>query len=35
VQVNANGVLTIDDFRNVGEVIVGGMEFPPREMASP
>ena len=35
MQVNANGVLTIDDFRKVGEVIVGGSEFPPREMASP
>ncbi|MEI7825012.1 MAG: UDP-N-acetylmuramoyl-tripeptide--D-alanyl-D-alanine ligase [Chlorobiaceae bacterium] len=35
MQVNANGVLTIDDFRNVGEVVVGGLEFPPREIASP
>ena len=35
MQVNANGVLTIDDFRKVGEVIVGGLKFPPRQMASP
>jgi UDP-N-acetylmuramoyl-tripeptide--D-alanyl-D-alanine ligase len=35
VQVNAKGVLTIDDFRNVGEVVVGDREFPSREMRSP
>lgn len=35
MQINAKGVLTVDDFRCVGEVVVAGAEFPPREIASP
>lgn len=39
MQVKANGVLTIDDFRNVGEVVVGVRHgehsLPPQEILSP
>jgi UDP-N-acetylmuramoyl-tripeptide--D-alanyl-D-alanine ligase len=35
VQVSAKGVLTIDDFRAVGEVAVGGVECHSGEIASP
>ena len=38
VQVNACGVLTIDDFRIIGEVVVGarhGVPLPPGEIVSP
>ena len=35
MQVNAKVVLTIDDFRNVGEVVAGDQEFSPLEILSP
>jgi UDP-N-acetylmuramoyl-tripeptide--D-alanyl-D-alanine ligase len=35
VQVKVTAVLTIDDFRNVGEVVFSGLEFPPGGITSP
>lgn len=35
VTLSVKGVLTIDDFRNVGEVVIGGLESPSEEIVSP
>lgn len=35
MQVSVSGVLTIDDFRNIGEVVVSGQVAPPQELVSP
>ncbi len=35
MQLNRIGVLTIDDLRNIGQLVVSGLEPPPREIVGP